>query len=106
MTKIKILNAESQDYSQEAYSLLLSLGTVNQSNLNRKFLLELIPEYDVLIVRLGNYIDKEIIDSAVNLKAILTATTGLNHIDVKYANQKNVKVLSHTFSENVKVENY
>ncbi len=91
MTKIKILNSESKDYSKEAYSVLLSLGSVQQSNLNRKSLLELIPEYDVLVVRLGNYIDKEIIDTAVNLKAILTATTGLNHIDVKYANQKTWK---------------
>ena len=94
MTKIKILNSESKDYSQEAYSVLLSLGSVQQSNLNRKSLLELIPEYDVLIVRLGNYIDKEIIDTATNLKAIITATTGLNHIDVKYANQKNVEIIS------------
>ena len=94
MTKIKILNSESKDYSQEAYSVLLSLGSVQQSNLNRKSLLELIPEYDVLIVRLGNYIDKEIIDTATNLKAIITATTGLNHIDVKYANKKNVEIIS------------
>ena len=94
MAKISILNAESKDYSQEAYSLLLCLGTVTQSDLNRKSLIERVPEYDVLIVRLRNYIDKEIIDQAVNLKAILTATTGLNHIDVEYANQKNVKVIS------------
>ena len=94
MTEIKILNAESSDYSQEAYSLLLSLGTVNQSDLTRKSLIKLVSGFDVLIVRLRNYIDKEIIDQAVNLKAIVTATTGLNHIDVEYANQKNIKVIS------------
>ena len=94
MTEIKILNAESSDYSQEAYSLLLSLGTVKQSDLDRKSLIKILPEYDVLIVRLGNYIDKEIINVAVKLKAILTATTGLNHIDIEYANQKNIKVIS------------
>ena len=94
MTEIKILNSESSDYSQEAYSLLLSLGTVKQSDLDRKSLIKILPEYDVLIVRLGNYIDKEIINVAIKLKAILTATTGLNHIDVEYANQKNVKVIS------------
>ena len=94
MTKINILNAESKDYSQDAYSLLLSLGTVNQSDLTRKSLIKLVPGFDVLIVRLRNYIDKEIIDQAVNLKAIVTATTGLNHIDVEYANQKNIKVIS------------
>ena len=94
MTKINILNAESKDYSQDAYSLLLSLGTVNQSDLTRKSLIKLVSGFDVLIVRLRNYIDKEIIDQAVNLKAIVTATTGLNHIDVEYANQKNIKVIS------------
>ena len=94
MNSIKILNAESRDYSKEAESILLSLGTLKKSNLNRKSLIKLIPEYDALIVRLGNHIDKEIIDAAENLNVIVTATTGLNHIDVKYAQKENIKILS------------
>ena len=94
MYSIKILNSEAEGYSKEAESILSSLGHLKQGNLNRTSLIEIISEYDVLIVRLGNNIDKEIIDAGVNLKAIVTATTGLNHIDVTYANEKNVNVIS------------
>ena len=94
MHSIKILNSEAEDYSKEAESILLSLGDLKQGNLNRTSLIKIIPEYDVLIVRLGNHIDKEIIDAGVNLKTIATATTGLNHIDVTYANEKNINVIS------------
>ena len=95
MNSIQILNAEGQDYSDHAYSILSSLGKVTQCHgLNRQSLLADISQYNVLIVRLGNYIDKEIIDAAVNLKVIVTATTGLNHIDVSYANKKKVDILS------------
>jgi len=105
LSPIKILNAESRGYSKEAESILLSLGTLKTSDLNRESLIKTIPNYDVLIVRLGNHIDKEIIDAGLNLKAIVSATTGLNHIDVTYANQNNVKVLSlkgeHEFLKNI-----
>ena len=94
MHSIKILNSEAEDYSKEAESILLSLGDLKQGNLNRTSLIKIIPKYDVLIVRLGNHIDKEIIDAGVNLKTIATATTGLNHIDVTYANEKNINVIS------------
>ena len=93
MYSIKILNSEAEGYSKEAESILSSLGHLKQGNLNRTSLIEIISEYDVLIVRLGNNIDKEIIDAGVNLKAIVTATTGLNHIDVTYANEKNINVI-------------
>lgn len=39
-------------------------------------------------------INKEIIDAGEKLKCICTASTGTNHIDMKYANKKNIKVLS------------
>ncbi len=42
------------------------------------------------------YIDKKMINLAVNLKYICTASTGTNHIDVSYALSKKIKVLSLT----------
>lgn len=41
-------------------------------------------------------IDDCVIDALPNLRAILTASTGLNHIDVRYASSKNVVVASLT----------
>ena len=37
------------------------------------------------------YIGKDLIDKAINLKVICTASTGTNHIDVNYARSKKLK---------------
>ena len=42
------------------------------------------------------YIGKEILDKAINLKVISTASTGTNHIDINYAKNKNIKIISLT----------
>ena len=39
-------------------------------------------------------INEEIIESGNKLKCICTASTGTNHIDINYANKKNIKILS------------
>jgi D-lactate dehydrogenase len=40
----------------------------------------------------GSLVNKNIIDSLPNLKAIVTRSTGFDHIDLVYANSKNIKV--------------
>ena len=45
-------------------------------------LAKLIPEYDVLIMRVDPAINKEILDAAKNLKVIGVCSVGLNHIDM------------------------
>ena len=40
------------------------------------------------------FLGKSIMDKAVNLKVISTASTGTNHIDLNYAKKKKIKVLS------------
>ena len=42
------------------------------------------------------FLDKNIIDSAINLKCICTASTGTNHIEMEYATSKGIKVISLT----------
>lgn len=39
-------------------------------------------------------IDEEIINAGKNLKCICTASTGTNHIDIRYANKKNIHIIS------------
>ena len=57
-------------------------------------LVKLIPDYDVLIMRVDPKITKEIIDAAANLKVIGVCSVGLNHIDTKYAEEKGIKVFN------------
>jgi len=94
MKRYRILNLEPDNYSAAALAILQSLGRVDNGPLTRLELLARLHEYEILIVRLAHQFDREIIDRAERLKAIVTATTGLDHIDVACAKAKNIEVLS------------
>jgi len=49
---------------------------------------------DVILAPLGYYCGKEIIDAAPKLKVIGSNTTGYPHIDIAYATQKGIKVVT------------
>lgn len=91
---IRILNAEPLDYCNEARAILSHLGEVVEAPLGRTELLAQLPSYEVLIVRLAHQVDRDVIDAGRRLRAIVTATTGLDHIDVDYAQSKGITVLS------------
>ena len=91
---LRILNAESLDYSPGAREILSELGNLQEADLERTDLIVCLENVDVLIVRLRNQINREIMDAAPRLKIIVTATTGLDHIDVHYAAEKGILVLS------------
>ena len=93
-SSINILNAEPLGYSPQAGSILATLGKVIAKEMSRSQLLDELSDYDVLIVRLANQIDREVIDAGPRLRAIVTATTGLDHIDVAYAQAQGIAVLS------------
>lgn len=94
MSAFRILNCEPDHYSSEALKILESLGRVDLMPVTRQQLLESISDYDVLIVRLGFQIDREVFESAQKLKVIVSATTGLDHIDLQVADEHAVRVLS------------
>lgn len=91
---IRILNAEPRGYSETARRILSSIGHLDERIVNRYELLGCLANYDVLIVRLGTHVDREVIDAGLRLKAIVTATTGVDHIDVDYAEQSKIAILS------------
>ena len=55
---------------------------------------EMVKDYEILIVRAETPVDKEMIDAGEKLKVIGMAGIGLNHIDVKYAESKGIKVFN------------
>jgi D-3-phosphoglycerate dehydrogenase len=95
---MRILHLEFNQYPEEAQKKLLEIGEVVP--LLIEFQHELITylkvdgNFDVVFTRLGLLIDKEIIELIPKLKIIATSTTGLNHIDCRYAEAKGIKVLS------------
>jgi len=92
--KLKILNVEPDQYSDEARVILQQTGQLVEQNMERSELLSCIHEFDVLIVRLKHQVDSELLNVASSLKVIVSATTGLDHIDMDAAARKNIMVLS------------
>ncbi len=92
--RYQILNLEPQGYSADARAVLATLGTVHDGPFQRRELLDRISAYDVLIVRLGHQIDQEVLDAGKHLKVIVSATTGLDHIDLEAAQARGIVVMS------------
>lgn len=90
------LNAESTGYCAEAVSLLSEAGELWLAEMNRRELLDSVSWATALIVRLGHRIDDEVLRRAPYLRVVVTATTGLDHIDLEAARRRNVTVLSLT----------
>ena len=89
-----ILVTESLNFSDAAAEQLRSAGRTILSDLDRPALLLAARDADVLWVRLRHQIDREVMDAAPRLRAIATPTTGLNHIDLKEASRRGIRVLS------------
>lgn len=89
-----ILNAEPLGYSDEARRVLQRLGTLVEEPVAQEELAQRAAEADVLIVRLGLRVTREVMEAAPRLRAIVTATTGLDHVDLRAARERGVTVLS------------
>lgn len=92
--KMKIIVTESENFSKEALAILASIGEVSLLNIeSRESLINQCTDAEILFVRLGFKIDAEIIAGLPSLKYILSATTGTDHIDVAYFEQRGGKII-------------
>ncbi len=91
---MRLLNIEPGGYSPEARTIIESLGESINREIDRAELLALLPEIDVLIVRLRHQIDREILEAGTRLRAIVSATTGLDHVDTAFAARRGIAVIS------------
>src|SRR5690348_13609502 len=90
----KILNTIGEAYTAKAREILETLGDVDYKTPSQEELLETISDYTVCVVGLGLNFNKDVLERATNLKAIATATTGLDHIDTAYARERGIEVVS------------
>lgn len=65
---------------------------VSKSYFSKEEVLELIPEYDVLVPNFSFYTDREIMDRGKRLELISNFGVGYNNIDVNYATEKGIVV--------------
>ncbi len=92
--KLTTLIAEP-DYSPKAISAYRKLGPVcfwfgSKANERRRWL----ASAEIFVVRLALSVTKDLMDQMPKLKVIATSTTGLNHIDTPYAQERGVKIIS------------
>ena len=94
MSAMRLLIAESRDFSPEAADVLRQHFDVELADLDRRQLIERVRNVDLLWVRLRTMIDSEVMDANPKLQAIVTNTTGLNHIDLDQAEKRAIRVIS------------
>lgn len=92
---MKILITEPKNFSTNAITELKKGGfDVTSLQCDYDGLKSVIEDYEGIIIRLGVKIDQDMIEKANGLKFIATLTTGLDHIDLKEAKKRNIKIIS------------
>jgi D-3-phosphoglycerate dehydrogenase len=84
----KFLITENEFYNPEAINLFETIGTIYYLDNYKAH------EITVLVVRLSIKLDQKFLKNLINLKYILSPTTGLNHIDSTYCEKNNIEILS------------
>lgn len=88
-----LLNLEPDGYSRQAQKQLETRFQYLAYNWEGS-LGEISPNVYAIIVRLGRQIGSELFDRLPGLKYIISATTGLDHIDLSEAQKRGIEVLS------------
>ncbi len=93
----KILLLESENYPLSAISKLEQFFDVVIKEFNNQSQFDIYLKsnsFFAIFTKLGLYIGEQQISTQSELKYIVTATTGLNHIDLKYSSETNIKIIS------------
>jgi D-3-phosphoglycerate dehydrogenase len=91
---MKIVVAEPLHMAAGVKSSLERLGTVAYGPFDRAALARELTACNILVLRLGHYLGADLLDLAPQLRFVVTATTGLDHIDLSAAQGRGVRVIS------------
>tara|TARA_B110001450_G_C17613435_1_gene478234 strand:+ start:189 stop:1136 length:948 start_codon:yes stop_codon:yes gene_type:complete len=92
---MKIYNAEPLGYSKKAITLWEQKGfNYRSGSWNEINKTQLFPNVKILIVRLSQNINPKTLNKFPELKIVISATTGLDHIDKKEINRRNINLVS------------
>lgn len=94
MTPFRILCGEPRNYSELALKTVASFAQLDAITLSQDEFAARSLNYEALMVRLQLRVTGDMITNSSNLKAILSPTTGLDHIDLHAARSCNVAVFS------------
>jgi D-3-phosphoglycerate dehydrogenase / 2-oxoglutarate reductase len=90
---LKIINLEPHLYSRTAIKKWVNAG-INyfESSWNEIYELSGLEDVDTIIVRLEKFISRKELSLFPNLKYLITATTGLTHLDLKEIKSQNIQL--------------
>jgi D-3-phosphoglycerate dehydrogenase len=91
---MRILIAETKDFSNEAVRALEVFAKVDLIDLKQEAIVDALKLYDVFWFRLGFKLSADIIMQAEQCKFIICPVTGLDHIDLEACKQKQITVIS------------
>lgn len=97
MNNLRILHLEANRYPQKALDKLSQVSELNCLVVSNQEELSAHLErnkYDIIFTRLGIYLDEKCLKAQDKLRYIVTATTGLNHIDTTYCLNRGIKLIS------------
>ena len=87
--KYNLLILEKEDFSKPAIALLQKKFNVRKLPKNSLLQNKYIQSSHIIFIRLKYNINKIFLDKAVNLKFLVSPTTGLNHLDLNELKKKN-----------------
>ncbi len=94
MKQFKTLITAPAYFDKSAVDAFKEFSDVTVKQLSQEELIKIVADYHILVIRVDTKVDKALLDVAKHLKVIATATTGTDHIDVSYAKQKGIEVIS------------
>lgn len=94
MTGNNLLITEGKEFSSNALSLLTNHFNIKILKEGTSIYKEDLTQINFLWIRLHEYIGVEILNKAPHLKAIITATTGLDCIDLNECEKRNIQIVS------------
>ncbi len=90
--KIKLLCPEPNSFSLKGLEYAKTFSDLTAVSLSQEEFDKLAPEYDAVLVRFNTKVGTNILKKESNIKAVISPTTGLDHIDTKSAKSLGVKV--------------
>lgn len=89
---VKVLVCDTVDV--ENLGLTEGFEVDYRAGVSRAKLLQVIGDYEVLVVRSRTKVDKEVLQSAKRLKVVARSGTGLDNVDVAYARELKITVMN------------
>lgn len=89
---LKMLCPEPNSFSKKGLDYARSFSKLTAKTLSQSEFEDIAHQYDVILVRFNTKVGSNIFEKGSNIKAIISPTTGLDHIDIESAKLNKIKV--------------